>query len=129
MKKSSFYIFTLGLTLMVWGLISCGGPKEVTGTYEVTGSPGVIANITYAPSGLNSNTAAVSQTLPWQTTFTGTETEGSYEGSYVFLSAVNDAPTTASSSITITVLEDNSIYQQPDYQIGGQVPITILGNF
>lgn len=129
MKNASFYLFTFGFAFLVWGLVSCGGPKEVYGTYEVTGTAGVVANITYAPSGLGSNATAVSQTLPWQATFTGYETEGSYQGTYVFLSAVNDAPTNSSSSITITVLEDNSVYQQPDYQIGGGVPITILGYF
>jgi hypothetical protein len=126
-KNASFCLFTCALVF--FGLISCGGPKEISGTYEVTGSAGVVANITYAVSGIGSNSTAVSQTLPWQTKFTGYETEGSYQGTYVFLSAINDAPTTTSSSITITVLEDNSVFQQPDYQIGGQVPITILGYF
>ena len=129
MKKPSFYIFTFGLAFLMGGLVSCGGPKEVYGTYEVTGTAGTVANITYAPSGLGSNATAVSQTLPWQTQFTGYETEGSYQGTYVFLSAVNDAPATASSSITITILEDNQVYQQPNYTIGGGNPVTLFGYF
>jgi hypothetical protein len=129
MKKASFYLFTLGLSVLLMGLMSCGGAKEVSGTYEVTGSAGVVANITYAPSGLGSNSTAVSQTLPWQSQFTGYETEGSYQGSYVFLSAVNDAPAASSSSITITILEDNQVYQQPNYTIGGGNPVTLFGYF
>jgi hypothetical protein len=109
--------------------MGCGGPKQVSGTYEVTGSPGTVANITYAPSGLGSNSTAVSQTLPWQSTFTGYETEGNYQGTYVFLSALNDAPITASSSVTITILEDNAIFQQPNYIQGGGNAVTLFGYF
>ncbi len=129
MKNGSFHIFIIGLTFILLGLTGCGGPKAVTGTYEVTGSAGVVANITYAPSGLGSNSTAVSQTLPWQSKFNGYETEGSYQGTYVFLSAVNDAPAASSSSITITILEDNQVYQQPNYTIGGGNPVTLFGYF
>jgi hypothetical protein len=129
MKSASFYIFSLGLALMVGDLVSCGGPKQITGTYKVTGSPGAVANITYAPSGLDGNSVAINQTLPWQTQFTAYESEGSYQGTYVYLSALNDALVSSSSSITITVLEDNSVYQQPDYETGGGNAVTIIGNF
>jgi len=132
MKKGSFHIFTIGLTFIFLGLTGCGGPKAITGTYEVTGSAGVVANITYAPSGLGSNSTAVSQTLPWQSKFNGFETEGSYQGTYVFLSALNTAPATpsnSSSSITITILEDTAVYQQPNYEMGGQGAVTLFGYF
>ena len=129
MKKAKFYILCSGLSLMIWSLMSCGGPKQVQGTYEVTGSPGVVANIVYAANGLGGNSTANNQTLPWQTTFTGYESEGNYQGTYVFLSAVNDAAPNSSTSVTITILENNSTFQQPNYAIGGGNPITLFGYF
>jgi hypothetical protein len=129
MKKALFYIYSLSLTLIFGGFLGCAGPKAVQGTYKVTGSTGAVANIVYAASGLGGNSQAVSQTLPWQVQFNGYESEGNYQGTYVFLSAVNDAPATSSSSITITILEDNSLFQQPDYVTGGSNPITEFGYF
>ena len=129
MKKGVFFIHCCGLSLMFWGIVGCSGPKQVQGTYKVTGTPGAVVNIVYAPNGLASNSQAVSQTLPWQAQFTGYETEGNYQGTYVFLSAFNDAPTTASSSVTISILEDNALFQQPDWEIGGQNAVTELGYF
>lgn len=129
MKSASFYILSLGLTLLVWSLVSCTGPKQVTGIYKVTGSSGAVANITYAPSGLGGNSQVNNQTLPWQAQFSGYESEGSYQGTYVYLSAVNDAPASSNSSVTITILEDNSVFQQPDYEIGGSNAVTLFGYF
>jgi hypothetical protein len=126
MKNARFYLFTAALTLLIWG---CAGPKQVQGTYKVTGSAGVTANIIYAANGLGGNSTANNQVLPWQTTFSAYESEGNYQGTYVFLSAVNDAPSTSSTSITITILEDNAVYQSPNYTAGGGNPITLLGNF
>jgi hypothetical protein len=129
MKKAKFYILCSSLSLMIWSLMSCGGPKQVQGTYEVTGSPGVVANIVYAANGLGGNSTANNQTLPWQTTFTGYESEGNYQGTYVFLSAVNDAPSNSSTSVTIAILEDTASFQQPNYAAGGGNPITLFGYF
>lgn len=102
------------------------------GTYQVTGSAGVTVNLVYALSGYGSNSQAVSQTLPWSTTFTGYESEGSYQGTYVYLMATNDLPNTAGnqqSSVTITILENGSVFQSPNYVNGGGSSVTLLGYF
>ncbi len=132
MKKTNIYL-GLALTFLVWEAAGCsGGAKQVQGTYQVTGSSGVTVNIVYAQSGYGSNSQAISQTLPWSSTFTAYETEGSYQGTYVYLAATNDLPNIAAnqqSAITITILENGTVFQSPDYTNGGGSSVTLLGYF
>jgi hypothetical protein len=82
--------------------------------------------VTYAvPTG--GNTAAISVTLPWSYSFTGVETEGSYQGTAVYLSAYNDSST---GSVTVTILQNGRVYEQSwETWISGQPAVTIVGNF
>jgi len=129
--KICFFFFTVALTVGFWSSGCSSGAKQVQGTYQVTGSSGVTANITYAPSGQGSTSYAVNQTLPWQDNFTAYETEGGYTGSYVSLIATNDLPNgsnNAASSVTVTILENGKVFQTGSTNGGGS-SVTLLGYF
>ncbi len=132
MKKTKLFS-GLGLSLLVWVATGCGtGPKQVQGTYTVTGSSGVTVNIVYALSGYGSNSQAISQTLPWSATFNAYESEGNYQGTYVYLMATNDLPNIAAnqqSAVTILIQENGSTFQAPNYTNGGGSSVTLLGYF
>jgi len=127
MKPKEIMNILVPMTVL-WLLTGCGGPKVVQGEYDVNGSAGAVANINYAPNGVGSNVTVNNQTLPWSVQFTGYESEGSYTGTYVFLSALIVPPSTASTAVTITIREAGANYQQ-NYQNGVNNAVTILGNF
>ncbi len=132
MKKTRLTLLTASLILAFLGASGCGsGANSVKGTYQVTGSSGVSVNITYAPSGVGSSSQVTNQTLPWQVDFNATESEGGYQGSYVFLSAVNDYPngTNCASAITITIQENGKNFQNPNYVNCGGGAVTLFGYF
>jgi hypothetical protein len=115
-------VATLAVAL---GGSSCGA-KKVTGEYDVQGSPGVTsASITFA-SPIQSNAQAISVSLPWTYSFPGTITEGTYMGTYVYLYAQND---TGSGSLTVTIKENDNVFQQGSTTGGFPAAVSVSGTF
>ena len=126
MNRAFFFLLAWGLALglgLTLSVSSCG-PKRVTGEYDVTGSAGV-ASVTYA-SPTNSNTQAISVTLPWTYSFPVSITEGPYLGTLVYLAAQNDS---GSGSVTVTIKEDGNIFQQRETIGGYPAAVTVNGTF
>lgn len=118
------WLFPL-LTLMSCVIGCSSSPKTLSGEYQVTGSAGVAsASITYLlPSGANAS--AISVTLPWNYTFSGLESEGSYQGTSLSLSAQNNS---GAGSVTVAILENNNVLQR-SWAVWPQAAITITGSF
>ncbi len=115
----------LAVLILGWGATGCSGPKSLQGEYQVVGSGGASsASVTYlTPAG--ASTGAVSVSLPWSYSFTGYETEGSYKGTSVSLSAQNDS---GAGSVTVIINEDSKVFQQ-SWATWPQAAITVLGTF
>ncbi len=117
-------LFSIGFGFLIWTLSGCSSPKSAQGVYEITGASGSIATtIIYSPSGAGSSVTVSSANLPWSDSFMGTESEGSYQGSAVYLSAYDPN----SSPITFNITEDGASYQH-SYATSG-TSVTLIGNF
>ena len=127
MNGKNLLLGGLALAAWAWGLAGCGsGPKSVQGEYIVTGGAGAAsASVSYSANGTNSLSQAVSVSLPWSYGFTGYETEGNDQGTYVYLSAVNDS---ASGTVTVTIQEDGSVFRR-GAATGAGAAVTASGNF
>jgi hypothetical protein len=127
MKRAFFFIVwgvVVGLGLSLSGA-SCGA-KKVAGEYDVQGSAGVTsASITFA-SPIQSNAQAISVSLPWTYSFPGTITEGTYMGTYVYLYAQNN---TASGALTVTIKENDNVFQQGSTSGGFPAAVSVSGTF
>jgi hypothetical protein len=126
-------IFCFGIVCAAILLIggSCG-PKKVQGEYDVTGSTGVsTASITFA-SPIQSNAQATSVSLPWSYSFPGTITEGTYQGTYVYLYAQVDTGSSPA-AVTVTIKENGDVFQQATTTVTSGSPtgaaVSVSGSF
>ena len=128
LKSFIFFGIACGATVLIGA--SCG-PKKVQGGYDVTGSGVLTASITFA-SPTQSNAQASGVTLPWSYSFPGTITEGTYQGTYVYIYAQVDSGSSPA-AVTVTIKENGNIFQQATTTIASGSPagaaVSVSGTF